>query len=156
MHTAVHLVTKCLGGELGRNRTLILVTHHVTLCLPIASYVLKLEKGKVLYQGTIPELESKGLLMNTVDAEEEPFEPLSSKSTNDADALAVSNGNSKVAILAEAGKLIEEEAVAEGQVSLNTYLTYLKAGGFSLWTLILAMQVATQLISVVKQVRDLH
>jgi len=94
--------------------------------------------------------------MNTVDAEEEPFEPLSSKSTNDADALAVSNGNSKVAILAEAGKLIEEEAVAEGQVSLNTYLTYLKAGGFSLWTLILAMQVATQLISVVKQVRDLH
>jgi len=159
MHTAKHLVTKCLGGELGRNRTLILVTHHVTLCLPIASYVLKLDKGKVLYQGAIPELESKGLLMNIMDAEEEPFpeaEPLSNKPINDADALAVNGGESKVAIPAEAGKLIGEEATAEGQVSLKTYLTYLKAGGFSLWTLTLAIQLAIRSINVVYQVRDLH
>jgi ABC-type multidrug transport system ATPase subunit len=133
MHTAEHLVTKCLGGELGRNRTIILVTHHVTLCLPIASYVLKLDKGKILYQGTIPELESKGLLMNIIENEEEPFpeaEPLSDKPTNDADALAVSNGDSEVTKPSKAGILIESEAIAEGQVTLKTYLTYFKAGGF--------------------------
>jgi ABC-type multidrug transport system ATPase subunit len=153
MHTAEHLVTKCLGGELARNRTVILVTHHVTLCLPIASYLLRLDQGKVLYQGTIPELESKGVLMNIIDAEEEPFpeaEPVSDKPTNDADALPIGNGVTKPA---KAGKLIEAEAIAEGKVSLKTYLIYLKAGGFSFWALTVAIQVAIRAINVVYQVR---
>ena len=154
MHTAEHLVTKCLGGELARNRTVILVTHHVTLCLPLASYVLKLDQGKVLHQGTISELESKGVLMSIIDAEEEPFpeaEPISDKPTNDADAAPV--GNSEHAKPAKTGKLIEAEAIAEGKVSLKTYITYLKAGGFSFWVLAVAIQVAIRAINVVYQVR---
>jgi len=159
MHTAEHLVTKCLGGELARNRTIILVTHHVTLCLPIASSVLKLDNGKILYQGTISELESKGLLMNIIEAEEEPFpeaESVPDKPTNDADTVAVSNGNSQVEVAkpAKAGKLIESEAIAEGQVTLKTYLTYLKAGGFGFWALTVAIQVAVRCINVAYQVRS--
>jgi ABC-type methionine transport system ATPase subunit len=138
------------------NRTIILVTHHLTLCLPIASRVLKLDDGKILYQGTIPELESKGLLMSIIQAEEEPFpetEPLSDKPTNDADALVVENGNTEVSKLVT-GKLIEAEAVAEGQVSLRTYFTYFKAGGVGLWVLIIAIQMAIRSINVVYQVRS--
>lgn len=158
MHTAEHLVTKCLGGELARNRTIIIVTHHLTLCLPIASYVLKLGNGKILYQGTIPELESRGLLLNMIEAEDELFpeaEPLLDKPTNDADVLILGNGNKEVVIPTKAGKLIESEGVAEGRVSLETYLTYFKAGGIHLWILIVIIQIAIRFINVIYQVRTL-
>lgn len=59
-HTARHLVVNCLSGPLMKDRTCILVTHHVRLCLPIAEMAIKMDSGTaeiVEIDGTdLPEL----------------------------------------------------------------------------------------------------
>lgn len=40
-HTAKHIFEECLKGPLLAGRTIILVSHHVQLCLPGASYVVR-------------------------------------------------------------------------------------------------------------------
>lgn len=153
MHTAQHLVAECLGGKLAQDRTIILVTHHLTLCLPIASFILELEDGKVLYQGTISELENKGLLSKIVKAEEEPFSEVGpEKPMNDADKGDVETQPKEPLILTKAGVLIEAEARPEGVVSLRTYLSYFRAGGTFFWVLILAIQLAINAINLIYQV----
>jgi ABC-type bacteriocin/lantibiotic exporter with double-glycine peptidase domain len=39
-HTAMHLMNECIMGSLMVERTRILVTHHVNLCLPSALYLV--------------------------------------------------------------------------------------------------------------------
>ena len=39
-HTADHILNKCLRGPLLQDRTVLLVSHHVQLCLPAADYVV--------------------------------------------------------------------------------------------------------------------
>ena len=155
MHTAQHLVTECLGGSLAHNRTIVLVTHHVTLCLPVASFVLELESGKILYHGTIPELENKGILSKILE-EDEPFveaELPPEKPANDADDREAETGRKTKS--PKAGVLIEAEARAEGEVSWKTYFTYFKAGGVYLWALIIGIQLTIRVINVVYQVNIL-
>lgn len=50
-HTAHHLYHQCLNGDLMRGRTIILVSHHVQLCMSGASYVVALDNGRVIFQG---------------------------------------------------------------------------------------------------------
>ena len=91
MHTAQHLVHKCLTGDLARERTIILVTHHVSTCLPAASYLVEISEGRILHQGSISELEEQGLLVKVLETEEEPFsdpQSLEQKTLNEADILA--------------------------------------------------------------------
>ncbi|PYH96650.1 putative multidrug resistance protein [Aspergillus ellipticus CBS 707.79] len=47
VHTAHHLFTHALVGDLARGRTRILATHHVELCLPMAACHVQLAQGKV-------------------------------------------------------------------------------------------------------------
>ncbi|KAF8167359.1 pleiotropic drug resistance ABC transporter [Crassisporium funariophilum] len=156
MHTAQHLVSRCLTGDLARGRTIILVTHHITLCLPAASYLLELEKGKILYQGTIPELGELGVLQNVIETEEEPFlEPQSPTQgvVNEADILLTGNGSIAPKCRQESnGKLIEAEARAEGRVSLRSYMTYIQAAGFFAWILTIAILLLIRAINIGTQV----
>jgi ABC-type multidrug transport system fused ATPase/permease subunit len=46
-HTAQFIVDACLRGSLVKGRTLVLVSHHVDLCLPAAEYVVALDAGRV-------------------------------------------------------------------------------------------------------------
>ena len=46
-HTAQHIFTECLTGPLLKDRTLVLVTHQVGLCLSGANYVISLRDGRV-------------------------------------------------------------------------------------------------------------
>jgi hypothetical protein len=118
MHTAQHLVHKCLTGDLACGRTIIIVTRHVTTCLPAASYLLEIDKGTVLHQGTIPELEERGLLVKVLEAEERPFsDPPPWRLTSCQTALMQPQKRQ----LSD-GKLIEVEARAEGQVSIRSYV----------------------------------
>lgn len=50
-HTGRHVFEHGLTGELGQNRTRILVTHHVSLCLPRADYYVLLGEGSVQCAG---------------------------------------------------------------------------------------------------------
>ncbi|KAI0074080.1 multidrug resistance-associated ABC transporter [Panus rudis PR-1116 ss-1] len=61
-HTAHHLFEECLKGDLMKGRTVILVSHHVQLCAPGASYIVALDNGRVQFQGGRDEFRSSGVL----------------------------------------------------------------------------------------------
>ncbi|KAJ2929240.1 hypothetical protein H1R20_g7856, partial [Candolleomyces eurysporus] len=151
MHTAQHIVKNCFSGPLSEGRTIILVTHHITLCVPSAAYLVELKEGKILHQGTTEELRSRGLLKAIVEEEEKPFqEASSSHAPTDVNvdeskgfAAARPSGN---------GKLVEAEHRAEGRVSLRTYLTYIRAAGVSCWIVTFLLLVIIRVINIVNQV----
>ena len=127
MHTAQHIVEHCLRGDLAKNRTIILVTHHITLCLSSASYIVELAAGKVVLQGSVKELQATGNLKTVVDAEDDTAEPEGEEeeivSINEADAVTQNGGEEKRKRISS-GKLVEAEHREEGRVSLATYITY--------------------------------
>jgi ABC-type methionine transport system ATPase subunit len=154
MHTATHIVQNCLTGTFARGRTIILVTHHISLCLPIAHYLVELGQGRVLRHGTIKSFEESGVLQKVVETEDHGFqdqeeEAIAVPADNEADAVAPvvakkDRGN---------GKLIEAEARAEGRVSWRTYMTYIRAAGVSSWILTLFLMLLIRLINIGNQVR---
>lgn len=161
MHTAQHLVNNCLAGDLVRGRTVILVTHHIALCLPISSYLVELSRGSVIRNGPIEGFEEK-VLQKVIEIEDEPFLsedredlPLPAQE-NEADALQ-SNVQTlrEQPLLSKDGKLIEVEARAEGRVSLKTYITYIKAAGTMSWIVTFLLMLAIRFINIGNQVSSI-
>ncbi|KAJ7161288.1 P-loop containing nucleoside triphosphate hydrolase protein [Mycena crocata] len=156
MHTAEHIVQRCLSGPFARDRTIILVTHHISLCLPIAHSLVELAHGQVLRQGTIKSFEKSGILQKVVEAEDHGFvdqedEP-PAPVTVDNEADTGSEEIEPVKRTRTNGKLIEAEARAEGRVSWRTYLTYVRAAGVSSWILTLALMLLIRLVNIGNQV----
>ena len=46
-HTAQFIIQECLAGDLVQDRTVVLVSHHVALCLPVVEYMICLRDGRV-------------------------------------------------------------------------------------------------------------
>ena len=154
MHTAQHLVHKCLTGDLARGRTIILVTHHVTICLPAASYLLEINEGTILHQGTISELEERGLLVKVLEAEEKPFSDpqlLDQKTSNEEGILPDGTVEPQKRQFSD-GKLVEIEARAEGRVSVRSYVTYIRAAGLPVWFLTIILLLVIRAIHLGGQV----
>ena len=147
MHTAQHIVKNCFAGPLSEHRTIILVTHHISLCAPIAAYLLELKDGKVLHQGFTDELRAQGLLQSIVKEEETPYAELEAKPTSPT--VDTSRG---IAAPRPDGKLVEAEHRAEGRVSWRTYATYLKAAGIHCWIITFILYILIRLINVASQV----
>lgn len=61
-HTAKHIFENALLGPLMLNRTCILVTHNVALCLPEAQFAVLLDNGKVVAQGSADDVINSGKL----------------------------------------------------------------------------------------------
>ncbi|KAJ1877665.1 hypothetical protein LPJ57_003837, partial [Coemansia sp. RSA 486] len=63
-HTARHILAECLVGssQLVAGRTRVLVTHHVSMCLPHAQHVVMMHEGRVVAQGQPLDLLASGLL----------------------------------------------------------------------------------------------
>ncbi|KAJ2449193.1 hypothetical protein GGF42_004852, partial [Coemansia sp. RSA 2424] len=61
-HTAKHILTECLLGQtpLMLGRTRVLVTHHVSACMPHADYMAVLHDGRVTACGTPDAVQSQG------------------------------------------------------------------------------------------------
>ncbi|KAL6301359.1 P-loop containing nucleoside triphosphate hydrolase protein [Sparassis latifolia] len=153
MHTAQHLVKNALSRELARDRTIILVTHHISLCLPLASYLVELSSGTVLRRGSVQELQEQGQLDKVVEAEDmAEGEPQSSTKEveNEADLQVQEDEAQPKAIISD-GKLIEAEARAEGRVSIHTYLTYVRAAGLFSWFMTILLMLLIRLITIGNQ-----
>ncbi|KAF9469837.1 P-loop containing nucleoside triphosphate hydrolase protein [Collybia nuda] len=151
MHTAQHIVSKCLKGDLVRGRTVILITHHISLCLPMSSYLVELSHGEVLHQGTIEELQQFGLLQNVIAREDEPPIQVQDPQTpdNEADGDGV---DVRVSKKLGSGKLVDAESRAEGRVSWRTYITYIRATGFFSWFLTVVLMLLIRFINIGNQV----
>ncbi|PHH65684.1 hypothetical protein CDD81_1770 [Ophiocordyceps australis] len=71
-HTAQWIFTNCIKGPLMRNRTCILVTHNVTLCVPPADFVVILDNGRVAASGPAQEIIDSGRLGEEIQKSRPP------------------------------------------------------------------------------------
>ncbi|KAJ5610546.1 P-loop containing nucleoside triphosphate hydrolase protein [Penicillium lagena] len=150
-HTGRHVYEHALTGELGQNRTRILVTHHVALCLPRTDYSVLLENGCVKYAGTIDELKKSNHLEDILqenDAEGDHVAVEGDGILNDEETTlqkVISNTSHQHPSTTTNGataaeptntktpkKFVEEEKREVGKIKLAVYAAYLSKGGH--WT----------------------
>ncbi|KAJ6556823.1 hypothetical protein DFH09DRAFT_1248351 [Mycena vulgaris] len=119
VHTAQWIVEKCFGGDLVKNRTIILVTHNVALALPIAHFVVTFgPDGRVESQGSISEIVKRGPLAAQI--REDHKIPDKTQEEIDTEAPAAKPAD---------GKLIVAEEIEVGHVSADAVKMYLFALG---------------------------
>lgn len=154
-HTGQHLVRQCFQGPLMQNRTCILVTHSIDLCLPAAAFVVSMDNGIVTYSGTPNQLyrsSSLPFVNPLIYAKNREFDEkapvslgiaMSPFPTDETTGLPVdtmdASGKARI-------KLVKEEEKNEGAVSAQVYLLYFRAMGGS-WMVVASLVVffATQL-----------
>ncbi|KAJ7485641.1 multidrug resistance-associated ABC transporter [Mycena latifolia] len=149
-HTAHHLYHSCLRGELMKDRTVILVSHHVQLCAPGAAYIVALDNGRVQFQGNREDFQTSGIMSRLVQTttanEEEQTEaaietlpsvvPSQGEGSDDSQSTVTPSVVPAKKEKSSPRKLIEEEARAVGRVARDVWATYIKAcGGAWYWAL---------------------
>jgi ABC-type multidrug transport system fused ATPase/permease subunit len=160
-HTAKWIFDYALNGQLMRNRTCILVTHNVSLTLPLAEFAVVLDNGKVVAQGTADEVISSGKLTEDLTksrpgsrgASKTPSRVPSDVGSEEANAEhtnGAANGKPDGATdKKKPTSNTQEETKAEGGVKLSIIVMYLKAmGPWYYWVGATIAFVATQLSSV--------
>lgn len=159
-HVGRHLFEDALTGELGQERTRILVTHHVALCLPRTKYSVLLGNGSTMHAGTVEQLRRSGdlqaLLAQDADEDQRQAEQLSQAQS----AVEVDDGGRLQQILSGQSqysrrrsslakqdtpnqpkptpkKFTEDESRERGAIKAKVYGAYIKAsGGYGHWILV--------------------
>lgn len=157
-HTAHHLYNECLRGELVRGRTVILVSHHVQLCAPGASYVVAFDNGRVAFQGDRDSFIASpvmGTLVHAITSEaDEKDEPAPAAEVENQNETPEATSSTETEPISETSstaftseeskpepekkksprKLIEEEKRAVGHIGRDIWETYITAcGGYKYW-----------------------
>ncbi|KAF9029722.1 hypothetical protein BDZ89DRAFT_1065204 [Hymenopellis radicata] len=151
VHTSKWIVDKCLSGDLAKGRTIILVTHNITLCEPIADFVVSIKDGRIVSQGSLSEaLKSDETLQEETKVEEE----IIAKADQEVDEDSSSPTHNEDSAKKPSGQLIIAEEIDEGHVSWSALNLYFKAlGGNHVWLFFLAYiggLVLTQLLNTVQ------
>jgi ABC-type multidrug transport system fused ATPase/permease subunit len=167
-HTAEHIYGKCLIGPIMKNRTCVLVTHHVRLCIPTAKLVVLMHNGEISLQGTVQQLREQGTLSQVLEEDdEEPTTDSDADTVGDNDvgtsstiakppklrrkstAKELNVANAPVEPAKDAKKLVLEETRQEGRVKWSIYQVYVNAvGGIPFWLLLLAVFALTRTVEV--------
>ncbi|KAK4048522.1 hypothetical protein OIV83_004690 [Microbotryomycetes sp. JL201] len=189
-HVAKHLYKKCLKGPLLENRTVILVTHHISLCLPGSFYLVRMLAGRVELQSLVSDLNTSELAAEyqlekleaakeaRVAAKAAKKKESETEATGEAEQTAGqgtgshSGGNGQQQQQQQQiesqqptragtpalndqngprgdGKLVQEEARAEGRVKGAVYRLYLSAAGYETWAGIILLIFAGRAFRVV-------
>lgn len=145
-HVGRQIYDNAVMGELAEGRTRILVTHHVSLCLPRAKYAVRLSaRGTLEHAGLIEELQKSGSLEDILEADKttetnkvEEDEVLKRVTTNGS--AAIPSEDVAVATKAPPKKLIQEEKREAGRVKTSVYADYLNAsGGWPFWLFLIIL-----------------
>lgn len=144
-------------------RTCILVTHNLALCVPRAKFVVVLENGKVVEQGTPDEVMASGALgdsellkssfKTSTDNSNAPSRVASQLALRNVNGGAVSAGESSdeealnaVDAVLKKPKKSNEETKGEGSVSWKVYSLYLRSmGPWYFWVIVVIIFVAQQI-----------
>ena len=105
-HVGRHLYEEALTGELGRNRTRILVTHHVALCIPRTTYSVLLSNGTVEVAGKTEELRRSGKLKSILaqDIEEQMKAEADAIEKERSQSLTIDDGGGLQATMTNASR----------------------------------------------------
>ncbi len=146
-HTAKWIVKECLQGPLLKDRTVVLVTHQVSLCLPVADFIVELNNVTVRQAcSSTSVVDLPGLLF---DVGEEDV-----KDGNEMEDLESPEGNANnAASEAEPLRIVRQvydvEARAIGRVASTHYwMVFRAAGGLSYWLIFAIIFLGTQAFSV--------
>ena len=160
------LFENALTGELGGDRTRVLVTHHIGLVLPKTKYLISLGEGTVKYAGSPQSLDESGDIEHitsndTKDASKVNEEGLSNvAAVEDNELHRVMTSASHKSNLIDSGghldlnakgakKFVEDEAKAKGSIKLRLYLEYFSSsGGLWVWAPILLLFVGHQALTI--------
>ena len=141
-----------------QGRTVILVSHHVQLCAPGASYITALDNGRVLFEGSKEGFYSSGIMKTLVQSTQfsgeiddkerkitsekgketvlgKELDPRSETSSTVVPSTPASiKANKKSARI-----LVEEEKRAVGRIGRDIWVTYIQAcGNVWYWLLFIA------------------
>ncbi|KAJ2786338.1 Transporter of the ATP-binding cassette (ABC) [Coemansia interrupta] len=169
--TARHILTECLVGKspLMQGRTRVLVTHHVSLCLPFAQYLVMLHEGNIVTQGSPSELMAQDGINHVIAELERQHSSIDDDEQTNEDAIIernlktedVHNDERRRAYVDQHGlsismdlsavqaQLFKDEEREEGYVKLETWAMYLTAcGGKKYWISALVFLVGFQLVTI--------
>jgi ABC-type multidrug transport system ATPase subunit len=146
-------------------RTVILVSHHIQLCAPGASYIVALDNGRIQFQGDRHSFQASGVMDGLVQSgqpdteddngevtfatiEETIPDELSMQSSSAVSHTEPDSDTSSTAVSAEAKRerrkvprvQVGEEKRAVGRVSRNVWKTYILVFGNS-WSWILFIMI---------------
>jgi ABC-type methionine transport system ATPase subunit len=126
VHTARHVVDKCLKGDILRDRTVILVSHNLALTRSLASKVVRVDsRGRVKVEASLAQAVEHDAALRARLAKEEQL-------VQKADAAAPEEAPKKDK--SASGKLTVAEDIAHGTVGLEAIMLYLRnCGGTGFW-----------------------
>lgn len=151
-YTGRHVYENGLTGPLGQERTRILVTHHVGLCLPRTDYCIVLDKGTMKDVGSVEEVTNRGSLADVLDevsvteSHDEDEEDGEESVENIEDVQGGEEGSSAATEQADSNttartapqKFTSDEKRKTGAISLAVYAAYV-ARGNRVWLWALAL-----------------
>jgi hypothetical protein len=152
----------------------VLVTHHISLCLPGAEYFVSLSDGRIEKQGRVADLDQSELQLELIDEDEEaekveeadeldkkgkiaPSDPeeverlaakVAPESASSTDATPGTSTPTATTTPNPKGKLVEEEARQTGRVKWTVYSLYLRSAGYATWSLIFLLILAGRVFRV--------
>lgn len=149
-HTA-QAIFAGLQGPLLADRTLVLCTHHVSLCLPAAHAVVALKAGELVFSGDGQAFAASPLSQGFIEEAEQPPDDAGDGSKSDdeysnpilaAPAHTPGDDGGKPA---PARKLVAAERREIGGISLGSYVMFVRAcGGPFYWLLFATAYLGTQ------------
>ncbi|KAJ1769453.1 Transporter of the ATP-binding cassette (ABC), partial [Coemansia sp. RSA 1843] len=174
MPIARHILTECLLSKtaLMLGRTRVLVTHHVSMCLPHAQFAMVMHDGQIKMKSTLTETHSWRVLHEVLgklhdranDASSSDSE--NSKSTNltndiksedeynkeRQEEIAIQTNNDPTAnSITPQGTLVKDEEREEGHVKMEIWHKYFSAcGGKPFWIGLVLMLILAEALSAFK------
>lgn len=146
-HVGRCIVDLALTGELAEGRTRILATHHAELCMPKASYLVRLQDGRVESAEAITPTDTtiaspSGSKRSSIHDISETQTMISSEETTVV-GVEQPNGNKKKS------SKEDEEKRETGRVKWKVYMTYLRASRAPiLWLFVVIFIVSAGLASI--------
>ncbi|KAJ2887998.1 hypothetical protein IWW38_005024, partial [Coemansia aciculifera] len=127
-HTAKHILTECLVGQtpLMIGRTRVLVTHHVTACLPHADYVAVLQDGRVAACGSPDAVQIQGLELNAGSSDQGEGDDQTAAGVNDSTTEDDYATAASLVSSTTAATLVDDEEREQGYVRLSVWVDYMR------------------------------
>lgn len=147
-HVGREIYENALMGDLAKGRTRILVTHHVSLCLPQAEYAVRMTaRGTIDFAGLVSDLRNNDDFEHILESDfaqdkqrDDETNPLDELDRKAKDAVNESESQSRAP-----KKLVEEEKRETGKVKKVVYTAYLAAtGGIPFWLAVLIIYAGAQ------------
>ena len=125
VHVGKFIFEKCITGELLRGRTVLLVTHHITMAKKAARKIIVMEEGRIV--SCVHSAESLANLgINTQALLQEPEDE---EDTIDTSAIPTRIDSATPEKPEKSGKLVLEEERAVGRISRKTVFLYMSNFG---------------------------